>query len=154
MSMRGFRQFITLSPGQRPLLLRAALVIGAVRIGLWLLPFGTVQQLAARTGRKSGVDQPVERVVWAIKAIDRRIPRATCLTQALAAQVLLARCGHPSSLKIGVAKHDPRGFQAHAWLVSGGRILIGGDEADRYTDLTTWEGNARGHSCHSLSALG
>jgi hypothetical protein len=54
------------------------------------------------------------------------VPGASCLTQALAAQYLLARSGHRSQLRVGVAQ-DPSGrLLAHAWLVSDGRVVIGG----------------------------
>jgi Transglutaminase-like superfamily len=137
--MRGLKRFIQLSPEKRPLLLKTVLIVGAVRIGLWLLPFGALQRLAERAGKKSGAPHPVQRLIWAVKAASRRIPGATCLTQALAAQVLLARSGHDSSIHFGVAKDDQRGFEAHAWLTAGGQILIGGSEADRYAALAAWK---------------
>ena len=64
------------------------------------------------------------------------MPRATCLTQALALRSLLAADGRPSALRLGVAR-ERRGFEAHAWLESEGRILIGGGDVQRYTPLPT-----------------
>jgi hypothetical protein len=137
--MPSLKRFARLSPAERRLLLQATFLLGSIRIGLWLLPFAVVQRMALRSGRKSTTAQPANHLVWAVKAIGRRLPGATCLTQALAAQALLARSDHQSRLQIGVAKDERRGFQAHAWLISGGRIVIGESEADGYTSLVAWE---------------
>ncbi len=137
--MSSLMRFARLSPAERRLLLQATCLLGSIRIGLWLLPFAVVQRIALRVGGKSTAAQPVNHLVWAIKAIGRRLPGATCLTEAMAAQVLLTRSGHHCRLQIGVAKDERRGFQAHAWLISGGRIVIGGSEADGYTSLVAWE---------------
>jgi len=56
-----------------------------------------------------------------------RVPwRSDCLIQALAARRWLARAAAPSDVCIGVRK-DEQGFQAHAWLKVGERIVTGGD---------------------------
>lgn len=81
----------------------------------------------------------ISSIAWAITVASRYIPRATCLVQGLATQVLLAREGIPSDLCIGVAREDPSLFEAHAWVETGGRIVIGGYRQDRYTRLTSFE---------------
>jgi len=64
----------------------------------------------------------------------------TCLVRALALRRFLARHGHETELRIGVAS-SPSGLKAHAWLLEGERILIGdGDDAATFTVLTTWFG--------------
>lgn len=137
--MTSLKRFARLSPAEQRLLLQATFLVGSIRIGLWLLPFAVVRRIALRAGGKSTAAHPVNHLVWAVKAICRRLPGATCLTQAMAAQVLLARSGHHSRLQIGVAKDEQYGFQAHAWLITDGRILIGESEADRYTPIAAWE---------------
>jgi hypothetical protein len=62
-----------------------------------------------------------ERVVWAVEVAGNYVPRAACLTKALAAQTMLRLGGIPTSLRIGVAK-GTGSFEAHAWLESGGRF--------------------------------
>ena len=53
------------------------------------------------------------------------MPGATCLTpQALAAQLLLARAGYPSSLRMGARRRDGV-LEAHAWLEDGERVVYG-----------------------------
>jgi hypothetical protein len=92
--------------------------------------------------RAVGTGQPsVERIAWAVGAASRYVPTATCLSQALAAQVLLARHGHPASLRIGVARGAAGRLEAHAWIESRGRIVIGGTaDLARYTPLPALDG--------------
>ena len=76
-----------------------------------------------------------DRLRWAVEATSRRVPGATCLTQALALQILLGRRGQASELRLGVSRGDAPGLQAHAWLESEGQVVIGAAERDRYTAL-------------------
>ena len=80
----------------------------------------------------------IAQLVWAVRSASVYVPHATCLTQALAAQVLLERCGYPTRLVIGVAPdhNGEAAFQAHAWLESEGVVVIG-DSAVQYVPLTT-----------------
>jgi hypothetical protein len=98
-----------------------------------------MQRFAFRARKKQEAPYSVEQFVWAVRAVSRSVPGATCLTQALAAQVLLTRAGHPSRVEIGVAKSEKNQFQAHAWLVLGDQVLIGGAGVERYTPLVAWE---------------
>jgi len=136
--MRGLRQFTRLSVQKRLLLIQTAMIVGAIRLGLWLLPFPTLQRLVLRAGQRSSASHPIERLVWAVTAVSRRIPGATCLVQALAAQVLLGRSGHHSTVQIGVAKDEQRRFEAHAWLLFAGRVILGG-EVSHFTPITAVE---------------
>ena len=72
-------------------------------------------------------------------AASRRVPKATCLTQAIALRTLLARDGKESELRIGVAKAEDGRLEAHAWLESDGRIVIGGRESSRFAVLAAGE---------------
>ena len=81
------------------------------------------------------------RVVWAVKTASRFVPKATCLTQALVAQIILARRGCATDLQIGVARSEQGSVEAHAWLESDGRVLIGGmTDLDRFTALPPLRG--------------
>jgi hypothetical protein len=57
-----------------------------------------------------------------------------CLPQALVAELLLLAAGHDAELKFGVRAPQPH-FEAHAWVVSDGRIVVGGREAALYSQL-------------------
>ena len=140
--MERLHKFLRLSSTDRALLVKAVLLVGAVRVGLWLLPFRTWRRLLAKLTRASSACQeggrvPIDRVAWAVTGASRYVPAATCLTQALATKVLLCRNGHPASLHIGVARNEGGGFQAHAWVESDGTVVIGGSgsQLERYTPL-------------------
>jgi hypothetical protein len=137
--MRRLKRFAALGAQDRILLLRALFLVGAIRAGLCLLPFRVVQRFTARTSMDTAAIHPVGRYVWAVRATSRCVPGATCLTQALAAQVLLAKSGYDSRIEIGVTKDHQRRFRAHAWVVCGDEIVIGGGEVDRYVPLAAWE---------------
>jgi hypothetical protein len=142
--MKRFRKFLRLSSTQRRLLLAGALVVVCVRSLLWLLPFKHLVWLVERTALRSARVAPrrVEEdrngnIAWAATTAARYVPRATCLTQALAAQWLFAWFGHPTMLRIGVAKGYDKALNAHAWLESEGRVVVGGEalEVQEYAVL-------------------
>lgn len=141
--MRRWHRLLDLAPADRRLLLEAIPLVLAIRLGLWLLPFRTLRRLLEKAVSEDrgpdGEDRIVERVAWAVKAASRRVPAATCLTQALAAQVLLRRRGLSPRLHIGVAKDENARLLAHAWVESEGRIVVGGRGHKRYTSLLVLE---------------
>jgi hypothetical protein len=61
-----------------------------------------------------------------VSLVSHFFPGASCLTQALAAQVLLRREGFDPKLQLGVARDEAGKFIAHAWIECDGRIVIGG----------------------------
>ena len=136
--MKLFRQFAGLTPRERSLLLRTVILVATVRLALWIMPFRAVRKLSTKrpaTSAKLGAI-PLKRLSWAVQAAARRIPAASCLTQALALQYLLARAGHTAELHIGVAKDVARGFQSHAWLEYRGQILLGDNgELEHYSPI-------------------
>jgi hypothetical protein len=144
--LKNLRKFLLLDRHNRRLLLASILWLWAVRLGLWLLPFQTVRRLIAKFSPPKPISSKeatpdVERIPWAITVASRYVPTATCLTQALAGQILLAQHGEPALLQIGVAKNEAGNLQAHAWVESQGRIVIGASpELFRYTRLPYVEG--------------
>ena len=127
--------FVRLPAADRMLAVRAAGWLVAARVALWTMPFARVQELAARLGaRRGGVGVAPGRVAWSVETTAKSIPQATCLTQALAAQVMLSRAGEEPSLHIGVAT-ERGAFEAHAWLELNGRPLVGDRDLDRYARL-------------------
>jgi len=120
------------------LLLQAAIVVAAARLALWFLPFRWLHARvdAHRPSLPGRGEVTASRWAWAVQAAARRIPGASCLTQALALQWLLAREGQGARISVGVAKDGVAGFESHAWVESGGKILLGGDESlDRYATI-------------------
>ncbi len=138
--MKRLRKYFFLTAGDRRLLVRAGFLLVSTRIGLWLMPFKAVQGMLARIApeecRPGKEPQPsLERIAWAVCEASRYVPKATCLTQALAAQVLLKKGGYPASVRIGVGRDDDGEFQAHAWVESQGKVVLGGSKLARYTQL-------------------
>jgi hypothetical protein len=136
--MKLFRQFAELTPRERSLLLRTVILVAAVRLALWTMPFRSARKMLGKRPAFSVklAAIPVKRLSWAVQAAARRIPAASCLTQALALQHLLARAGHLAELHIGVAKDAARGFQSHAWVEYRGQILLGDNgELEHYSPI-------------------
>lgn len=65
------------------------------------------------------------QVARRIERLARFVPGASCLTQALALQLVLGRAGHASQIQIGVKKDDAGAFTAHAWVTCNDRIVLG-----------------------------
>lgn len=125
--------------------MKAALLVWVFRIALWVLPFRVVRRLLARFARESPASKEeratVGRIVSAVTAASRYAPVANCLPQALVAKLMLARHGHDATVHIGVTRIETGRFQAHAWVESNGRVVIGGSrELFRYTRLPSVEG--------------
>ena len=143
--MERINKFLHLSLVDQCLLIKSAFLLGLVQAGLRLLPFKTLQQLLAKVGqacvKQEGSDPDfIARAVFSITVASRYIPGAKCLARALAAQVLLARRGHPVRFHIGVDRSSEGKLEAHAWLESGGRIVIGGlADLSRYRPLLSMD---------------
>jgi len=144
--MKSLRKFLLLESPERRFLLRTWLLLGATRLGLWLLPLPTLRRLLAKLRAAEPIfpeadSANIEKIVWAIAVASRYVPATTCLTQALAGQILLAQHGEPALLQIGVAKNEAGNLEAHAWVESRGLIVIGNSrELFRYTRLPSVEG--------------
>lgn len=105
----------------------ALIAVALVRLGLLLFGLSRVRSLGLPTILRRPV-APLDpaRVVRAVRAGSRLVPFASCLTQAQAAQILLARRGIASTVCLGARETATGGFSAHAWLVVGDRSLLGG----------------------------
>jgi hypothetical protein len=146
--MKRLFKFFLLTRTEQRLFVRATLTVAAIRIALWVLPFRTLRRVLPRTARDAG-DGPgeniasIEKVAWAVGMAGGIVPRVTCLSQALAVQVLLARQGYPTTLTIGVAKSQDGQLEAHAWVEIEGRIVIGKlADLSRFTPFPPLDGDA------------
>jgi hypothetical protein len=131
-------RFLALRGVERRLLLHALLVLALVRVALWSIATGSVLRYvlgrsAGPAVRSSGTDP--REVGRAVERASRLVPRATCLPQALAALLLLARHGHPAVLRIGVKRGGSGELLAHAWVDCAGRTVIGGYGVHQYAVL-------------------
>jgi hypothetical protein len=144
--------FISLSPGERRLLMTAFPLVIMVRLALWAFPSRFIVQRVRRLGLEragTGVRRAtVADLTWAVEAASRRIPHASCLTQAVAAQLLLRRNGWTSQLCLGVARRGAEGFFAHAWIEHEGKVVLGGGglrDLTRLPDLAAADASFGSH---------
>jgi hypothetical protein len=92
-----------------------------------MAPFPRVLRATRFCAERLRSSRPMD-VGRAVEGIRRALPltlRASCLTQALAGWIMLTRHGAESRIRIGVASPGQQGFKAHAWLESGGRVILG-----------------------------
>jgi hypothetical protein len=121
------------NPGEWRLAREALGRVVWVRLALWRWPYAHVRaRLARRTAaRRATVEAPAAlpaaptTLAWAVRATARRVPQASCLTQALALESWLAEHGVDTDVRIGVARRADGSFEAHAWVEHEGRVLIG-----------------------------
>jgi hypothetical protein len=133
-------RLLRLSAADQRLLVTAALLQVAIRLGLVVLPYrrlrGLVDRLARVSPRHRLAHPSPERIAWAVTQASRAVPGAACLTQALAARVLLERRGHAAQVRVGVMRAAGSGLLAHAWVESEGHIVLGGTDLGRYIPLS------------------
>ena len=127
-SMNRWKKFRALPISQRRLLLRAWVEVLQTRMGLWLLPFSwhaarivCTQPVAIRTSEITA-----ENIAWAVVIAARYMPRATCLTQALAAKRMLNAEGISSQIRLACGVDNNGDAGAHAWLECNEKVLLGG----------------------------
>ena len=140
-------KFLRLPPADRRLLVTAALLQAAIRLGLTLLSYRKLRWLVDRmalTSTPAAAPVSPERIAQAVTRAGRAVPGATCLTQALAAQVLLERGGHPARVRVGIGRAEGARLLAHAWVECDGRIVLGGADLTRYTPLSALDPLAPG----------
>ncbi len=130
-------KFVHLPVAHKRVLSAATWWLLLASIALRALPFRTAKKMFARPVRGTRDDVAVETLCWAISAAARRIPGCRCLAQALAGARLLRAHGVAADVVIGVAAPAGGALDAHAWVISADRVLIGGALSERrFTVLT------------------
>lgn len=149
-SVRSRRSFVrrvaALSRGERRLIVAAFPLVVAVRVALWILPSRVIVRLVRLlasgdvVGPSAAIPR-IEDITWAIGASSSRVPGASCLTQAVAAQLLLRHYHYQSYIVLGAGRSaSGNGFFAHAWLEHDGRVLIGGSQSAHLSRLPPLRG--------------
>lgn len=133
-------RFRRLGRADRAALVRGALTLLVARVALWILPFNTARRLLVRSPKRPEARTRLTpwQIRWSVRHASRLVPAATCLPRALAVESLLVGSGREAVLRIGVLRKDNGGFEAHAWVESGGRIIIGEllpHEMSQYTPM-------------------
>jgi len=147
--MPALRRFFALKAADRALVLEAAVIAAFVRISVRAVPFarlhGWLERWSCRWTTKPCAQPPASislarRVAAAVSAAVRHLPgRSTCLVEALVVEAMLRRRGARPELRFGVRRPQgaERPFEAHAWVETNGRIVIGDlDGLDHYAVLT------------------
>ena len=106
-------------------------IVAVVRLALWILPSRLILRFlsrlsASRSAETSHGSVAPSAIPWAVEAASRAVPRATCLTQAVAAKLLLRLSGEDAQFCLGVAYTSEGALRAHAWLERDGRAILGG----------------------------
>jgi Transglutaminase-like superfamily len=130
-----FGAFVRLSHQDKRLVLGAVITLAVCQVRLLVQNTDKLYAWATQPGNGTAT---VERLARAVEIASRRTPGTTCLSSALVLQRLLAKNGHGSELRIGVAKDDGR-FSAHAWLIHDSQILIGASHVEKYQSLAVWK---------------
>lgn len=129
--VRDLSRKIRLAYRHGPLLAVSFVLVVLTRITLSLrghLPALAAIRRVKESGSISPRPQTVASIVWAVRHTSRLVPAATCLTQSLVTRFLLAQNGHESKIRIGVASGEDGKFEAHAWVLYDGIIIIGGSD--------------------------
>lgn len=131
-------RFLRLSSRDRRFLVGALGLTALARVGLLFAPFRRVRAAAVHILpelSRTPSDTDLDRIGWAVVAASRSVPGTTCLVQALVAESLLRVTGHPCAVRFGVARDDRGRPEAHAWVQSGGRVVVGELDLQRYEVL-------------------
>ncbi|RWE49142.1 MAG: lasso peptide biosynthesis B2 protein [Mesorhizobium sp.] len=124
---RSLARILSLSGSEAFFLCRCLLVVVTVRLGLTLFSYNRVRGVVTRLNARQCASMGELRLfAWGVAAAARFVPGATCLTQALSGQYLLARKGNASNIRIGIERGTGEQLKAHAWLVSDNQIVLGG----------------------------
>jgi Transglutaminase-like superfamily len=119
------QKFLSLEPADQRILIYAFCLVVFARLVLWVIPFTVINRRLASPVRPRTLSprRDVDYFMSAIERTSRYVPGATCLTQALAARLLLARSGFDATLRFGARRNESGGFEAHAWVESNGKIV-------------------------------
>ena len=134
------RSFLALSSRERLLVLEAAALLAGVGAAIRVVTCARIRSLldSLPTPLFGGEASPAD-VGWAVNAADGTAPgERICLVRALVAEALLRRRGRETALRFGVDGADD--VAAHAWLESGGEIVVGGETREEYTRLEAGAG--------------
>lgn len=132
---------------ERGRLLEACIWLGMMQTSIQLLTFRfTTRFLGLTIGEDSRqfTGDQIDQIGWAIRVAAAHTPwKSTCLVQALAGMMMLKRRGLPGTLYLGVAKSTNTtssvSIDAHAWLSSSGKILVGAGVHERFNPIAAFK---------------
>lgn len=127
--------FYKLSRPDKVLVVQALVLQYLVRVMLWVLPFSFIKKRFIKSDVHSNLRSklPLKRVMWGVMVSSRYIVSSTCLTRGLTGHILARWYHYHTSVRIGVGKFEGE-FEAHAWLVYEGEVVLGLAEKE-YVEL-------------------
>src|SRR6266436_6958886 len=130
--MNPLAKLMALPASDRALLFKSLIPLGAMRVGLWTMPYPKVRTIAdwmsgtdTSSSRIEGAHKrpSPERIGWAVATMSRVVPNGiNCLVRAMATDIMLRRFGYASTLKLGIAKPGDGQLEGHAWVESDGIV--------------------------------
>lgn len=100
-------------------------VLCLIRGALCFVSYGRIRSFFPAAEGREHSQYYARQVARHVEGLARYVPAASCLTQALALQYILARSGHRCSIGIGVRETEPGKFAAHAWVNCNGLAVLG-----------------------------
>jgi hypothetical protein len=136
--MRRLAEFLRIRTSEKLLLIKCAALLAGVQAGLAAIGYRRLEAILAAHVKPRAGASPAGRLIWGVRTAGRALPGVTCLGRAVALHFLLCRAGHDSVIRVGVAADGRLQFDAHAWVVCEGRVVIGdaGEDLARYAILT------------------
>ena len=107
-------------------MIRAVLLMGAIRLGLRVSTVGALRLALGRLGlrpARAASPERTDEIAHAVMRASAVVPGATCLVQAVALEALLVRRGVPAQLQIGFGRTDEGAVRGHAWVEAAGTLL-------------------------------
>jgi hypothetical protein len=134
-------RLLSLPTRDRRLLAQALPLVLFVRLSLWFIPLARLHRLLTARPSETASLAPARacRLAWAVAAASRTVPRATCLTRALALQLMLRARGSRSRIHVGLARRGAGQVRGHAWLEWQGNVLIGDGDVSAFKTIVTLE---------------
>jgi len=118
-----------LSLSEKRLIFATFLTIIFVRLALSCIGYNRFRKIIPPANRPAPTAL-LRKLGRRVPRLARFVPGGSCLTQALAAQFMLARRGYQSDMRVGVRQDETGKIRAHAWLLSEGNVILGGHPAD------------------------
>jgi hypothetical protein len=148
MISKKLERFTALSFKDKVFFLQVFLLLSFSKLVILLVPF---RKVAPHLGMVNGninsnispADQEAaDRVKLFIYMVGGNLPWASvCLDQAMTCMILLNKRKIPGGMYLGVKKNElEKKLDAHAWVLCGGNILIGGERSRNY-QVAAWFAN-------------
>jgi hypothetical protein len=117
------------------LALLAFVLLWVMVAALRILPYRTVEGIVGREGRRRAGSSSL-RLAEAVRRASPLAPPALCLARGLAWVILARLFGGEGILRFGVRRGTNGALDAHAWIESKGRIILGEPSPDlRYEQM-------------------